>query len=204
MKKIRIIFTFLMCLLINNTLAITENDANQFVVDIGNQAIKILKILVDDKEKRKKELQNLLQEKFDMPFIARIILGKEVFKNTSEEKFKKFSDIFEIHIVKIYSSQLGTYKGQKFTVKNTEIKKKDAFVYSSIESSDFPTTNIVWRVRDLGKGLKVIDMQVEGVSLLRTKRNDFKMVLDSQGIDGLIMTLESMNQLPDLKIPGDN
>ena len=204
MKKIRIIFTFLMCLLINNTLAITENDANQFVVDIGNQAIKILKIPVDDKEKRKKELQNLLQEKFDMPFIARIILGKEVFKNTSEEKFKKFSDIFEIHIVKIYSSQLGTYKGQKFTVKNTEIKKKDAFVYSSIESADFPTTNIVWRVRDLGEGLKVIDMQVEGVSLLRTKRNDFKMVLDSQGIDGLIMTLENMNQLPDLKIPGDN
>ena len=47
-------------------------------------------------------------------------------------------------------------------------------------------------------------MQVEGVSLLRTKRNDFKMVLDSQGIDGLIITLESMNQLPDLKIPGDN
>ena len=178
MKKIRIIFTFLMCLLIKNTLAITENDANQFVVDIGNQAIKILKIPVDDKEKRKKELQNLLQEKFDMPFIARIILGKEVFKNTSEEKFKKFSDIFEIHIVKIYSSQLGTYKGQKFTVKNTEIKKKDAFVYSSIESPDFPTTNIVWRVRDLGNGLKVIDMQVEGVSLLRTKRNDFKMVLD--------------------------
>ncbi len=204
MKKIRIIFTFLMCLLMNNTLAITENEANQFVVDIGNQAIKILKIPVDDKEKRKKELQNLLQEKFDMPFIARIILGKEVFKNTSEEKFKKFSDIFEIHIVKIYSSQLGTYKGQKFTVKNTEIKKKDAFVYSSIESPDFPTTNIVWRVRDLGKGLKVIDMQVEGVSLLRTKRNDFKMVLDSQGIDGLIITLESMNQLPDLKIPGDN
>ena len=204
MKKIRIIFTFVMCLLINNALAITENDANQFVVDIGNQAIKILKIPVDDKEKRKKELQNLLQEKFDMPFIARIILGKEVFKNTSEEKFKKFSDIFEIHIVKIYSGQLGTYKGQKFTVKNTEIKKEDAFVYSSIESPDFPTTNIVWRVRDLGKGLKVIDMQVEGVSLLRTKRSDFKTVLDSQGIDGLIMTLESMNQLPDLKIPGDN
>ena len=204
MKKIRIIFTVLICLLVNNALAITEKDANQFVVDIGNQAIKILKIPVDDKEKRKKELQNLLQEKFDMPFIARIILGKEIFKNTSEEKFKKFSDIFEIHIVKIYSSQLGTYKGQKFNVKNTEIKKKDAFVYSSIGSPDFPTTNIVWRVRNLGKGLKVIDMQVEGVSLLRTKRNDFKMVLDSQGIDGLIMTLETMNQLPDLKIPGDN
>ena len=203
MKKIGIIITFIICVLSNNLIAISKEDANQFVVDIGNQAIKILKIPVDDKEKRKKELQSLLQDKFDMPFIAKIILGKEVYNNTSEEKFKKFSNIFEIHIVKIYSSQLGTYKGQKFNVKNTEIKKKDAFVYSSIESPDFPTTNIVWRVRDLGEGLKVIDMQVEGVSLLRTKRNDFKMVLESQGIDGLIMTLESMNQIPDLKIPGE-
>ena len=203
MKKIGIVLTFIFSFVLNNANAISENEANNFIVDIGNQAIKILKIPVDDKEKRKQELQNLLQEKFAMPFIAKIILGKEINKTISEEKFKKFANIFEVHIVNVYSSQLGTYKGQKFTVKNTEIKKKDAFVYSTIASPDYPTTNIVWRVRDLGKGLKVIDMQVEGVSLLRTKRNDFKMVLDSQGIDGLIMALETMNQLPDLKIPGE-
>ena len=203
MKKIGIILTFIFSFVLNNANAISENEANNFIVDIGNQAIKILKIPVDDKEKRKQELQNLLQEKFAMPFIAKIILGKEINKTISEEKFKKFANIFEVHIVNVYSSQLGTYKGQKFTVKNTEIKKKDAFVYSTIASPDYPTTNIVWRVRDLGKGLKVIDMQVEGVSLLRTKRNDFKMVLDSQGIDGLIIALETMNQLPDLKIPGE-
>ena len=203
MKKFGIILTFIFSFVLNNANAISENEANNFIVDIGNQAIKILKIPVDDKEKRKQELQSLLQEKFAMPFIAKIILGKEINKTISEEKFKKFANIFEVHIVNVYSSQLGTYKGQKFTVKNTEIKKKDAFVYSTIASPDYPTTNIVWRVRDLGKGLKVIDMQVEGVSLLRTKRNDFKMVLDSQGIDGLIMALETMNQLPDLKIPGE-
>ncbi len=203
MKKIGIYLTFIFSLILNNAIAVSETDANNFIVDIGNQAIKILKIPVDDKEKRKKELQVLLQDKFDMPFIAKIILGKDVYKTISENKFKKFANVFEIHIVKVYSSQLGTYKGQKFTVKNTEIKKKDAFVYSTIDSPDYPSTNIVWRIRDLGNGLKVIDMQVEGVSLLRTKRNDFKMVLDSQGIDGLIMTLESMNQLPDLKIPGE-
>ena len=203
MKKIGIILTFIFSFVLNNVNAISENEANNFIVDIGNQAIKILKIPVDDKEKRKQELQSLLQEKFAMPFIAKIILGKEINKTISEEKFKKFANIFEVHIVNVYSSQLGTYKGQKFTVKNTEIKKKDAFVYSTIASPDYPTTNIVWRVRDLGKGLKVIDMQVEGVSLLRTKRNDFKMVLDSQGIDGLIIALETMNQLPDLKIPGE-
>ena len=203
MKKIVIIFSFFMFLFSNLLFSISEDNANEFVVDIGNQAIKILKIPVDDKEKRKKELQNLLQQKFDMPFIAKVILGKKIYKETPKEKFDKFTKIFELHIVKVYSSQLGTYKGQKFTVNNTEIKKKDAFVYSTIESPDYPTTNIVWRVRNRESDLKVIDMQVEGVSLLRTKRNDFEMVLNSQGIDGLIATLNTMNQLPDLKIPGE-
>ncbi len=203
MKKISLVISLIGILFWNQALAISEKEANSFVVEIGNQAIKILKIPVDDKKKRKEELQSLLQDKFDMPFIAKIILGKKFFKDTAPEKFNKFSEVFEIHIVKVYSSQLGTYKGQKFIVKNTEIKNKDAFVYSTIESPDYPMTNIVWRVRARENALKVIDMQVEGVSLLRTKRNDFKMVLDSQGIEGLIMTLENMNQLPDLKIPGE-
>jgi phospholipid transport system substrate-binding protein len=138
-----------------------------------------------------------------MPFIAKIILGKKTFKETSEDKFRNFSKIFKLHIVKVYSSQLGTYNGQKFTVKRTEIKKKDAFVYSTIASPEYPTTNIVWRVRERNSELKVIDMQVEGVSLLRTKRNDFEMILKNQGIDGLIVTLQNMNKIPDLRIPGE-
>ena len=69
MKKIGIILTFIFSFVLNNANAISENEANNFIVDIGNQAIKILKIPVDDKEKRKQELQKLLQEKFAMPFM---------------------------------------------------------------------------------------------------------------------------------------
>ncbi len=205
MQKLRIflLYIFSTLFLINYLNALDESSTRDFVVDIGNQAIKILKIPVDDKVKRKRELQNLLQEKFDMKLIAKVILGKEVSKNTGKEKLNKFANILETHIVNVYSSQLGTYKGQKFSVKNTDIKKKDAFVYSTIESPDYPVTNIVWRVREKNKILKVIDMQVEGVSLLRTKKNDFAMILDKRGIDGLIDVLEKMNKMPDLKIPGE-
>ncbi len=177
--------------------------AKSFVVDIGNQAIKILKIPVDDKEKRKNELRNLLQEKFDMELISKVILGGNVVKNSSSDQLKKFAEVFEIHIVRIYSSQLGTYKGQVFEVNNTEIKKKDAFVYSTITSPDYPTTNIVWRIRERNTTPKVIDMQVEGVSLLRTKKNDFAMILNQVGLEGLIEKLDEMNKISDLKIPGE-
>ena len=172
-------FLILLCFLFSYTVSgLDSEEAKSFVIDIGNQAIKILKIPVDDKQKRKNELQNLLQEKFDMKLISKVILGSKVTKSATSDQLNKFSKAFELHIVKIYSSQLGTYKGQVFTVNNTEIKKKDAFVYSTIESPDYPTTNIVWRLRERGSIPKVIDMQVEGVSLLRTKKNDFKIFFD--------------------------
>jgi phospholipid transport system substrate-binding protein len=187
----------------NSAFSLDAEKAKTFVVDIGNQAIKILKIPVDDKEKRKNELRNLLQEKFDMELISKVILGGSVVKNSSDAQLKKFAEIFELHIVKIYSSQLGTYKGQVFEVNNTEIKKKDAFVYSTITSPDYPTTNIVWRIRERNTIPKVIDMQVEGVSLLRTKKNDFAMILNQVGLEGLIEKLDEMNKISDLKIPGE-
>ena len=197
-------FLILLCFLFSYTVSGLDSEkAKSFVIDIGNQAIKILKIPVDDKQKRKNELQNLLQEKFDMKLISKVILGSKVTKSATSDQLNKFSKAFELHIVKIYSSQLGTYKGQVFTVNNTEIKKKDAFVYSTIESPDYPTTNIVWRLRERGSVPKVIDMQVEGVSLLRTKKNDFAMILDQIGLDGLISKLDQMNQISDLKIPGE-
>ena len=187
----------------NSALSLDENEAKSFVIDIGNQAIKILKIPVDDKEKRKNELRNLLQEKFDMELISKVILGGGVVKSSSDEQLKKFAEVFEIHIVQIYSSQLGTYKGQVFEVNKTEIKSKDAFVYSTITSPDYPTTNIVWRIRKRTDIPKVIDMQVEGVSLLRTKKNDFAMILNQIGLKGLIDKLDEMNKNSDLKIPGE-
>ena len=197
-------FLILLCFLFSYSVSGLDSEkAKSFVIDIGNQAIKILKIPVDDKQKRKNELQNLLQEKFDMQLISKVILGSKVTKSATSDQLNKFSKAFELHIVKIYSSQLGTYKGQVFTVNNTEIKKKDAFVYSTIESPDYPTTNIVWRLRERESIPKVIDMQVEGVSLLRTKKNDFAMILDQIGLDGLISKLDQMNQISDLKIPGE-
>ena len=38
---------------------------------------------------------------------------------------------------------------------------------------------------------------------LKTKKNDFASILSSEGIDGLINKLNKMNNMPDLKVPGE-
>ena len=50
-----------------------------------------------------------------------------------------------------------------------------------------------WRVRQTGRGLKVIDIAAEGVSMLTTKRSEFTSLVAREGVDALIGRLELMN-----------
>jgi phospholipid transport system substrate-binding protein len=48
-----------------------------------------------------------------------------------------------------------------------------------------------WRVRNIKDNYKIIDVVVEGVSMLVTQKAEFSAVLRQQGIDGLIGILRS-------------
>ena len=71
--------------------------------------------------------------------------------------------------------------------------KKDTIVLSHIEHATAPPLRIDWRLRDRGKGPKIIDIAIEGVSLLATKRADFSSTIKKGGIHGLINDLEEKN-----------
>ncbi len=43
-----------------------------------------------------------------------------------------------------------------------------------------------WRIRTGPAGPKVIDVYVEGISMLNTQRQEFAAVIDQRGIEGLM------------------
>ncbi len=200
LKTCMVVFLFFIQ---TNAFSIEKQGAIKFVEEIGNQAIKILKIPVDDRKKRNDEFRILLKEKFDIATISKVILGKNIANSSSKQDLSTFNLTLEDHIVKVYTSQLGVYKGQTFNIQDTVIKNKDAFVYTSIDTGVTPSIRIVWRIREKNNIYKVIDIAVEGVSLLRTKRADFKVLLDTVGLKGLIEKLNELNSVPDPRIPGD-
>ena len=69
----------------------------------------------------------------------------------------------------------------------------DTIVSSHIEHETAPPLRIDWRLRDRGDGPKIIDIAIEGVSLLATKRADFSSTIKKGGLHGLINDLEEKN-----------
>ena len=135
----------------------------------------------------------MLNNNFDKKLIHRAVLGK-ASKGASPEQLVRFGKAFDKHIVKVYASQLGVYSNQLFIIDKAFNKgKKDTIVSSHIEHETAPPLRIDWRLRDRGNGIKIIDIAIEGVSLLATKRADFGASIKKGGLHSLIIDLETKN-----------
>ena len=67
--------------------------------------------------------------------------------------------------------------------------KIDAVVVTEISRPSGPPLVAGWRVRGGAGTYKILDVIVEGVSMLATQRSEFASVVRSQGVDGLIEVL---------------
>ena len=66
-------------------------------------------------------------------------------------------------------------------------------VDSRLSQSNGQPIKLEWEVRDAGQGPRITDVKVEGVSMVMTRRSDFKSYIQSHGgkVDALIEELES-------------
>ena len=173
--------------------AIDENAAIKYIEEVGQQAINILKTPIEDLQTRELLFEKMLNNNFDKKLIHRAVLGR-ASKGATKTELDRFGIAFDKHIVKVYASQLGVYSNQLFIIDKAFKKgKKDTIVSTHIEHETAPPLRIDWRLRDRGEGIKIIDIAIEGVSLLATKRADFGASIKKGGLHSLIIDLETKN-----------
>ena len=191
-KNIFIYSCFLLCIS-KYSYAIDKNMAIQYIEGVGQQAIDILKTPIEDLNTRELLFKKMLNNNFDKKLIHRAVLGK-ASKGASKEQLIRFGKAFDEHIIKVYASQLGVYSNQLFIIDKAFKKgKKDTIVSTHIEHETAPPLRIDWRLRNRGEGIKIIDIAIEGVSLLATKRADFGASIKKGGLHSLIIDLETKN-----------
>ncbi|PPR17106.1 MAG: hypothetical protein CFH33_00258 [Alphaproteobacteria bacterium MarineAlpha9_Bin3] len=192
LKIVLFALTFIFCIS-KPGFTIDESEAIKYIENVGQQAINILKTPIDNLEKRELLFEKMLNNNFDKKLIHRAVLGKAA-RGASKEQLIRFGEAFNKHIVKVYASQLGVYSNQLFIIDKAYKKgKKDTIVSSHIEHETAPPLRIDWRLRNRGQGTKIIDIAIEGVSLLATKRADFGASIKKGGLHALIIDLETKN-----------
>ncbi|HLI12634.1 MAG TPA: ABC transporter substrate-binding protein [Alphaproteobacteria bacterium] len=155
--------------------------ASDFVGKLADRAIAILKNKSLSKEEREQALSRLFLEGFDVGAIGRFVLGR-YWQQASEEERREYLSTFRDYVVETYAIRFNSYAGQSFVInRSTPDGDKGAMVFSDIGSPGEEPAHVQWRVRQAGDALKIVDVIVEGVSLLVTQRSEFVSILQRNG-----------------------
>jgi phospholipid transport system substrate-binding protein len=151
-----------------------------FVSDMSNSGLEFLGNNKLSETQKKKRFKDLLDTHFDIKTIAQFALGIH-WRNISDNEKKEYVDLFENMVVNIYARRFGDYKGQEIVVKTANKRGKRDFIVSSTilppEGENGPEVSLDWRVRNRNGSLKIIDISVEGTSMIITQRADFSAVI---------------------------
>lgn len=170
-------------------------NAEQFITGLADKAIGALTRPDSTPEARSQKFRVLLNENFDVRTIARWVLGR-YWKKASKKEQTEYLNLFEELLIVTYVDRFSKYSGERLKVKkSTASGTRDTIVFSEIIRADSQTPlHVDWRVRAGSKGLKVIDVMVEGVSMGQTQRSEFASVIRQNGgkIEGLLVELRKL------------
>ena len=180
--------------------AASDDPAIAYVQGLGNDVIAVL---VDKTNstfaEREAAFRDVMVRGFDVPTITRFVLGRHWASATDEQR-AEFSAIFLDFLVRVYTVRFDadSYGGEQFAVRSAIADESgDTIVRAQVvRPSGAPPIGLDFRVRSKDGNYQVIDLYVEGISMLHTHRVEFGSVVNRKGIDGLLSGIRARIEAP--------
>lgn len=156
--------------------------AKKFIQVLTADAISMLTVQDISKTERAGRFRKLMNEHFAIKGIAKFVLGRHWRKATESEK-EEYLKLFEDLLVVTYADRFAKYSGEKLMVNNSELRgKRDALVHTiMIRVDGAKPLKVAWRVRGKDGTYKVVDIMVEGISMVVTQKSEFASFIKQNG-----------------------
>jgi phospholipid transport system substrate-binding protein len=170
--------------------AVAAADAAAIITDLGNRALEVLARPVSARQ-REARFRELFHEDFDVPTIARFVLGRYWRLATPAEQ-QEFVSLFDEYVTLTYSNRLSQYRGETLRVTASRSEPDGWLVTSFImHPNGTPPARLDWRLNWADGTYKITDVIVEGISMAVTQRSEFASVIRRHGgqVQGLLTLL---------------
>ena len=160
------------------------SDEEKFVSTFTEEAISILSNdTINDSEKTK-AFTSLVMSSIDLPLISKFVLARS-WKESSDDQKQRYLIAFKDYFVNSYANKLDQYSGEKIAIIDSEEAGKYVIVNSNIvrEGTDTLKINLKWRLLNRDGQIKIIDLNIEGISLIIAQREEFQSFLANNNYD---------------------
>ena len=136
-------------------------------------------------------LAPVLQETFDLPFMATKSVGR-YWKSASEQDRRTLVQTFTRFSVANYAGRFDGYSGQTFETLDQEPSTHGTIlVKTRLNDPDGELVRLNYRLRPVNGGWKIIDVYLNGtVSELALRRSEYSSLIKREGFKALLVALD--------------
>ena len=171
-----------------------EENPSLFVKRLADQATVVLTDPSLSEADRRLAFEQMLDVHLDVATIGRLVLGRH-WRGASSAERRAYLELFEAFVVATYVRWLESYAGETLEVGRAQDKgRKGVLVPSRLHRPAGAPLAVTWRLRQADGRWRVVDLVVEGVSLVVTHRTEFDSVI-RQGdgsLEPLLANLRAM------------
>ncbi|MBI3453047.1 MAG: ABC transporter substrate-binding protein [Rhodospirillales bacterium] len=166
-------------------------EAGDFVARLFERALADINTPNISPDERARRFRALLNQSFDVPWIAQFVIGR-YRRLATEEQMAEYQKLFEDLIVQIYSSRFNDFSQAQLRVLGTRAGSEgDVFVFAEGILPNQPPIKVDCRIRRNSPNFKIVDLLFENVSMLVTQRDEFSAVIQRGGgkVEALLQIL---------------
>ena len=140
-------------------------------------------------------VEQTLLPNFDTPYAAQLVLGQH-WRNATPEQRKRFVDAFYQSLLYTYGDAMVDFTADRLKVLPTKVAPTDerATVRTEIKRSNGTKVGVNYSLRKVNGVWKAWDVVIDGISYVKSYREDYGSEVQQKGLDAVITRLEAKAQ----------
>jgi phospholipid transport system substrate-binding protein len=136
-------------------------------------------------------VEQTLLPNFDTPYAAQLVLGQH-WRNATTEQRKRFVDAFYQSLLYTYGDAMVDFTADRLKVLPTKVAPADerATVRTEIKRSNGTKVGVNYSLRKVNGQWKAWDVVIDGISYVKSYREDYGAEVQQKGLDAVIVRLE--------------
>ena len=143
-----------------------------------------------EQQAKNQEIVEIVTPMFDFELMARLSLGKKHWPGLSQDKKERFTELFIKRLKASYLNNFTLYTDEKIFYEPSVQVEKKIHAPTYLVSKD-KKISILYKFYKAEKNWKIYDLEIQGVSIIRSYRSQFSSILESGTVDDLLLKLEN-------------
>ena len=181
-----------LCLLLvcQSAIAQARPSAEELIKENLAAVFAVLQTQDLDQEAKSQKIIDIVNPMFDFSLMAKLSLGRRYWPDLTPDQKERFTRLFIKRLRASYLDNLTLYTDEKVVYEPSVVVKNKIHIPTYLVSKE-KRISILYKLYESESGWKVYDLEIQGVSIIRSYRSQFYEILKSGTIDDLMTKLEA-------------